>query len=73
MPRVVSSKDNPDSLEINDPILRPRLIIAINEALQKVVPFGEVHLIVERGRIRFIEIVRSESVDKPIEYPKIKS
>lgn len=43
--------------------LRARQIAVIEDALKKVGPYGEVHLIVERGRIRFVRTIRSEPMD----------
>lgn len=37
-------------------------IAAIDRALEEIGPFGEVHLIVEDNRLRFIRTVRSEPV-----------
>lgn len=36
---------------------------AIDEALAAIGPFGEVRLVKNRGRLRFIQTVRSEDVD----------
>ena len=47
--------------------LRARQIAAIEEALKKVGPFGEVHLVVERGRIRFVRTIRSEPMDNSLD------
>lgn len=44
--------------------LKPGVITAIECALQKVGAFGEVHLIIERGRLRFIRTLKSESIDR---------
>jgi hypothetical protein len=46
-------------------LLTPSVIAAIEHALEKVGPFGEVHLIVERGHLRFIRTIRSEAIDQP--------
>ncbi len=43
--------------------LQPRDIIAIEEAISKVGSFGEVRLIIEKGHIRFIRTLKSESVE----------
>ncbi len=43
--------------------LEPPLLGRIARALRRVGDFGEVHLIVERGQVRFIKIVLSESVN----------
>lgn len=49
----------------NDPMvfLNRHLVRQIDEALGKVGDFGEVRLVVVKGRLRFIQIVRSETVD----------
>jgi hypothetical protein len=44
--------------------LRPGVIAAIEHALKSVGAFGEVHLIIERGRLRFIRTIISESIDR---------
>ena len=38
------------------------LVAAIDEALGQIGLYGEVHLVVENGRLRFIRTVRSEAV-----------
>lgn len=43
--------------------LDARKVAAIEEALKKVGPFGEVHLMIEKGVIRFIRTLKSESLD----------
>ena len=35
----------------------------IEEALKKVGAFGEVHLVVEKGRLRFVRTLKSEPID----------
>ena len=51
--------------DTSDPkFLKPGVIVAIEEALNKAGPFGEVHLIIERGHLRFIRTVKSEAVDR---------
>ncbi len=37
----------------------------IEEALRKVGDFGEVRLVVVKGKLRFIQIMRSENVQEP--------
>lgn len=44
-------------------LLNSHLIRQIDEALQEVGAFGEVRLVVIKGRLRFIQIVRSEAID----------
>lgn len=46
-------------------LLQPRDVLLIEEALKKVAPFGEVHLVVERGRLRFVRTIKSEAIDSP--------
>jgi hypothetical protein len=48
--------------------LRSQDIAAIEQALKKVGAFGEVHLVIERGRLRFVRTLKSETVDAF--YPK---
>ncbi len=42
--------------------LSPRQICAIDDALARIAPFGEVRLIKSRGRLRFIEVVESHDL-----------
>lgn len=41
-----------------DKALQPELITAIDAALGGVGPFGEVHLVIEDGRVRFIRTLK---------------
>jgi hypothetical protein len=52
------------SLSFDRPLrfLTKRDVQAIDNALEAVGPFGEVRLIKNRGRLRFIQTVRSEDV-----------
>lgn len=52
------------SLSLDRPLkfLSKRDVQAIDNALAAVGPFGEVRLIKNRGRLRFIQTVRSEDV-----------
>ena len=43
--------------------LKPRDISIIEEALQKVGTFGEVHLVIEHGRLRYVRTLKSEAID----------
>ncbi len=43
-------------------ILQPLDVAAIDEALGQIGLYGEVHLVVENGRLRYIRTVRSEPV-----------
>lgn len=53
----------------SDLVLRARQIAAIEAALRKIGPYGEVHLIVERGRIRFVRTIKSEPIDSAVDLP----
>jgi len=44
--------------------LQPEQILLIDHALEQVGQFGEVRLIVEKGKLRFIEISQSMDVTK---------
>lgn len=44
-------------------VLTPEQISRVDQALARVGQFGEVRLIVQRGRLRFVQILRSEDVD----------
>ncbi len=43
--------------------LKPHVISVIEEALNGIGDFGEVHLVVEHGRLRFVRTLRSEALD----------
>ncbi len=43
--------------------LTPQLVCQVEDALTRVSPFGEVRLVVQRGKLRFIEVVQSQAVD----------
>ncbi len=60
-PKSVEPKSTVPPLDLK--YLRLRDIAVIEEALAKVTPFGEVHLVVERGRLRFVRTIKSEAVD----------
>ena len=44
--------------------LTPQLASRLETALGSVGSYGEVRLVIFKGRVRFIEIMRSESVDR---------
>jgi hypothetical protein len=44
-------------------IMTRRDVERVEQALKNVGAFGEVHLVVERGRLRFIRTVKSESLN----------
>lgn len=56
--KTASADGSPDGLGV----LRPADISAIAQALEKVGLYGKVHLVVEKGRLRYIRTVRSEAV-----------
>jgi hypothetical protein len=47
--------------------MTPHLVQRLETALGSVGAFGEVRLVVLKGRVRFIEIVRSESIERRAE------
>jgi len=54
----------PNSLTVSQlGVLHQREIAVIEAALKKVGAFGEVHLVIERGRIRFVRTIRSEAIE----------
>ena len=53
---------SPDGSLIACNVLRPADISKIARALEKVGLYGEVHLVVEKGRLRYIRTVCSEAV-----------
>ena len=56
------NKSRPDTLRPRK-LMRPNLIFIIEHALAEVQPYGEIHLVVERGRVRYVRIIKSEKVD----------
>lgn len=46
-------------------LLTPDAVIRIEQALQAVGEYGEVSLIVMKGRLRYIEITQSEKLQDP--------
>ena len=54
----VSQSESPGRLKF----LNPETANLIDRALQEVGDFGEVRLLVEKGRLRFIQKTRSEKV-----------
>lgn len=47
-------------------ILKPHHILAIEHALQEVGDYGEVHLVVHRGHLRFLAKLRTENFDEAV-------
>jgi hypothetical protein len=47
--------------------MTPELLRRLEAALGSVGAFGEVRLIVLKGRVRFIEVLRSESLTRQVE------
>lgn len=61
-PEFTESEEMPILSDVK--FMRPVVVAAIERALCKVGAFGEVHLIVERGHLRFIRTIRSEAIDR---------
>ena len=53
---------SPDSSLIASKVLQPADFSKIARALEQVGLYGEVHLVVEKGRLRYIRTVHSEAV-----------
>jgi hypothetical protein len=51
------------NLNINVAMLDAVQVLAIDRALQQIGEFGEIHLIVKRGRVRFIGTLKTEAID----------
>ncbi len=66
-----NSSENALEIRSASRVLRQRDIEFIENALRRVGAFGEVHLVVERGRIRFVRTIKSESVDEPKAQPSL--
>jgi len=67
-------KNKSDNLHVHSTstrLLRPHDIEFIENALRKVGAFGEVHLVVEHGRIRYVRTIKSEAVDEPRIQPSV--
>jgi len=47
--------------------LRQRELAIIESEIKKVGAFGEVHLVIERGRIRFIRTITSQAVENTVD------
>lgn len=60
-----SSKSETHGIEISSPfqVLNPPLVDQIDQALKRVGAFGEVRLVVVKGRLRFIQVMQSQVVD----------
>ena len=58
--RAGNGVSDPDSPLLK--ILQPGDLAAIDQALARIGMYGEVHLVVEKGRLRYIRTVRSEAV-----------
>ncbi len=61
-----SPSNTHDEITLKEPLafLKPHQISQIDDALKEVGAFGEVRLVVVKGRLRFIQIMRSESVSE---------
>ena len=62
----MSEPSHPPShqMTLEEPLvfLSPQLVIQIDKALREVGKFGEVRLIITKGRIRFIQVMSSRNV-----------
>ena len=61
---MTESPEAQRSIQPQIKLLRPRDIAFIEDAMRKVGPFGEIHLVIERGRIRFVRMIKSEAIDE---------
>jgi hypothetical protein len=68
--RVEFKPSTADSSSDGDCMLGAEEIAAIEEALRKVCPFGEVRLVVERGRLRWLVVQQSLDVLKLVRQAK---
>lgn len=68
--RVEFKSSTADDCTIGDCMLGQEEVAAIEEALRKVCPFGEVRLVVERGRLRWLVVQQSLDVLKLVRHPK---
>ena len=46
------------------PVLEPAIIQRIRQALDRVGDFGDVRLVVVKGEIKYIQVMRSESISE---------
>lgn len=53
------------TIELNSPleVLNPSLLEQVENALKRVGAFGEVRLVVVKGRLRFIQVLQSQALD----------
>jgi hypothetical protein len=63
MAPIIPERDTPDAASSAPRFITPLLLLQVEEALVRVSPFGEVRLVVQRGRLRFIEVMESHSVE----------
>ncbi len=62
----LNAKQTKDALALSElKSLRPEDVLAIERALAEVGSFGEVHLVVENGQLRFLRTLRSEAIPPP--------
>ncbi len=52
--------------------LNPEAVSRIDQALQEVGEFGEVSLVVMKGRLRFIQITQSERLEETDSYEEMR-
>ena len=72
--KQTTESDAPFTLALDKPlkVLTPRQIQKIDDALAGLGPFAEVRLVKNRGKLRFIQKVESESMLGPTEFSKSK-
>jgi hypothetical protein len=64
-PRAIDASSQAPERELSPLFLTPPIAAQVEQALCRVGAFGEVRLLVVKGRLRFIEIMRSETIQEP--------
>ncbi len=67
MSQSTGRSDTPSCQEDRLRVITPHVLRRLDAALASVGAFGEVRLVVLKGRVRFIEVLRSESLAQPDE------
>ena len=67
--KQITRSDAPFTLTLDSPlkILTPRQIQKIDDVLARLGPFAEVRLVKNKGKLRFIQKMESESILEPFE------
>jgi hypothetical protein len=62
----VALDEEPEKIKINKPLrfLKPQQITLLDEALSTLGEFGELHLVVVKGSLRFIVVQKSYDANK---------